>query len=86
MSEGEIKFSPPSLKNRVLEGLRVREITPSDICPNPEDQGRLYEKYPSLYGDKDAIGPGDDGDCQDWRGDYGWWREYVSRKKEPKRG
>lgn len=50
-------------------------ITPWEICPDYKTLCRLYEMFPDLAGDRTAIGIGDDGYCQSWRGDIGWWRD-----------
>ena len=67
-----IGLKKPSLLLRVLEGLRIREITPADICRTPETLGELYRQYPDLAGDHtsfDSVG------CQSWRGCRGWWQD-----------
>lgn len=68
--------SPPFWK-RVLEDHFGIEIAPEDITPTGEAYRKLVKKYPDLLGDTTAIGPGDDGNCQSWRGHKGWWREFV---------
>jgi hypothetical protein len=77
VSSENLKLCRPSRLKRVLERARVREVVPGDICPTREDLDKLIRRYPDLAGDKE-IGPGDDGNCQSWRGDGGWWRRVVS--------
>lgn len=71
-----VLLHPPSLLKRVLEKIAIRQVSPSDICP-PSYLPELYRQYPSLMGDQTAIGPGDDGSCQSWRNNPGWWKIYI---------
>jgi len=75
-----LDLKPPPRIKQALERLGLREMTPADICPDRETLDRLYKTYPDLAGDKTAIGPGDDGYCQSWQGDRGWWRELVKKE------
>ena len=73
-----LHLNHPSLIKRVLE-IAGREVEPADICPTKEDLDKLYEMCPDLTGDGTAIGPGDDGNCQSWRNDPGWWKALVDK-------
>lgn len=75
-----LNLKPPSTVKIVLEKVG-REITPADICPSRKDLDRLYQMYPDLAGDSTSIGPSDDGNCQSWRGDRGWWRAFLEQYK-----
>ncbi len=70
---GNMRLHEPSLINRVLEALRLREIEPGDIG----DEHVMMEVYRDLGGDSD-LGWGNDGYCQSWRGDWGWWKSFLS--------
>jgi hypothetical protein len=72
-----LDLRPPSILKQTLEKLRIREVAPVDICPDGQTLAGLYEVYPDLAGDVTAIGVGDDGGCQSWRGCFGWWKEVV---------
>jgi hypothetical protein len=69
----------PSIIKQVLAGTGLREITPGDISPNRETLDRLYENHPDLTGGRTAIGYGDEGKCQSWRGNPGWWKDFIKR-------
>lgn len=69
---------PPSLLKRLAEKMGY-EITPADICSGRDLDG-LYRTFPDLAGDKN-IGPGDDGKCQSWRDNPGWWGELTAKRK-----
>lgn len=75
-----LDLKPPSRIEQALENLGVREVNPADICLDGETLEKLHKTYPDLAGDRTAIGPGDDGHCQSWRGDRGWWRELVEKE------
>ena len=79
-SERQIGLRTPSTINRVLEKLRLRQVGPEDICLTREDLDLLYTIFPDLAGDGTTIGRGDDGKCQSWQDDWGWWRRVVPRK------
>ena len=70
-------LKPPSMLKKIFERLGIREIEPKDLAKDREVLDRLYRKYPSLAGDRTAIGPGDDGHCQDWCGNPLWWKNLV---------
>lgn len=74
-------LKPPSTEKQLLERARMREVRPPDICSDPTTLGELFETYPDLAGDQNAIGPGDDGKCQSWRGHPGWWKSLVSAQE-----
>lgn len=76
-----VEIHPPSRVKRVLEILRVREVGPEDLCGDRAALDKLYQKYPDLVGDKTAIGPGGDGSCQSWRGDWGWWKRLIEQEQ-----
>lgn len=69
-----LNLHEPSFSKKIAEKLGIREIIPSDICP---DTDALLKKYPDLGGDKTAIGLGDDGDCPSWKNYPGWWKSLV---------
>jgi len=73
-----LHLKPPSVIKRILEKVG-REVEPADICPTKEDLDKLYEMCPDLTGDGTAIGPGDDGNCQSWRKNPGWWEDLLNR-------
>lgn len=81
MATKEIHFKMPSLIKRIGESVGFYEIEPSDITIGREDLNNLYNNRPDLFGDQTAIGPGDDGNCQSWRGDRGWWKKLVKPRK-----
>jgi len=72
-----LNLSPPALWKQALEKLHVREVAPWDIC-SETDLEILYKVYPDLTGDQTAIGYGDVTRCQSWRGDWEWWRDFIS--------
>lgn len=72
----EYSLHRPPLWKVAFSYLGLTQITPGDIC-SAEDLDALYRDYPDLAGDQTAIGLGDDGYCQSWQGDKGWWRELV---------
>ncbi|KKQ67097.1 MAG: hypothetical protein US86_C0001G0024 [Candidatus Daviesbacteria bacterium GW2011_GWA2_38_24] len=74
---GELGLHRPAMWKRVLESLSLREVTPVDICPK-YNLGRLYAYFPDLMGDNTAIGIGDDGMCQSWRGHRRWYRSLLA--------
>lgn len=78
MQEMGFRLHRPLLMWRILERLGLRDVSPEDICPLTEIE-RLYQTYPDLRGDTTAIGPGDDGDCQTWRNNPGWWMGFFSK-------
>lgn len=57
------------------EWIGLYQIRPDDIT---SERGReiLFEIYDDLAGDKN-IGPGDDGNCQSWRGNRYWWKKML---------
>lgn len=73
-----IYFRHPAFWKQALELLHFREVTPADIAWDEATLERLNTKYShvGLSGDIE-FGPGDDGYCQSWRGNWGWWREFV---------
>lgn len=73
-----LRVHRPNLAKLFLERIGL-DITPADICCTSKDLNLLYRLYPGLAGDRTAIGPSDDGKCQDWRKNPGWWREIVSK-------
>lgn len=75
-----LNLRPPSRIKQTLEKLGLREVNPADITSDRESLEKLYQLYPDLIGDRTAIGPGDDGHCQSWRKDPGWWKELTQKK------
>ena len=75
----KLELRPPPRILQILEKLRLTDIAPGNICPDRETLDKLYEMFPSLAGDGTAIGPGDDGNCQSWRNDPGWWKSLIRR-------
>lgn len=73
-----IHFKPPSIIKRALEKVG-REVEPADICLTRGDLDRLYKEYPDMAGDGRAIGSGDDGNCQSWRNNPGWWKAFLNQ-------
>lgn len=73
-----LHLKTPSVIKRALEKVGM-EITPADICSNREQLNKLYEMCPDLAGDGTAIGPGDDGNCQSWRKNPGWWKAFLNQ-------
>lgn len=78
---GKVEIHPPTRVKQILEKLCVREVDPKDLCDNLAELDKLYRKYPDLAGDSTAIGPGDDGSCQSWRGDWGWWKRLMKQEQ-----
>lgn len=78
MKTPELIFHKPPLIKRLGEKLRVSEITPADIV-SYEQLGLLLQTYRDLAGDLD-IGIGNDGNCQSWRGNRGWWKAFFDNK------
>lgn len=74
-----LNLHPPSLALRILERFGW-DIEPKDICSQGQVE-QLCNKYPDLWGDWTAIGPGDDGSCQTWRDNPGWWREVIAKER-----
>jgi len=77
----EFAFHRPPVKKILGEKIPlvrffVGEVTPTDIVP-PGQRDALFRQYPDLAGDWTAIGPGDDGNCQSWCGDPGWWKKFT---------
>ena len=68
-----IHLRPPAVWKQTLEGIRVREVAPWDICLE-EDLDSLYRIFPGLAGDNLSF---DESYCQSWRRNWGWWREFV---------
>lgn len=73
-----LHLKTPSVIKKMLERAGV-EITPVDICSRREELNKLYKMYPDLAGDGTAIGPGDDGNCQSWRNNPGWWKTLLDQ-------
>ena len=82
MSAERLGLVSPHWLKIVLDKAGLREITPEDICTSDTQRAKLFEKYPMIAGDSTAIGPGDDGNCQDWRGDPGWWKGLLKIEGE----
>lgn len=59
----------------ILNFLRLRQITPSDISTKVD---ALFEQFPDLGGDPE-LGPGNYGNCQSWRGDWKWHQDFLSQ-------
>lgn len=74
----ELGLHRPAIWKRILELFRLREITPVDICPR-QNLGKLYATYPDIAGDGTAIGLGDDGSCQSWRGHRKWYESLLTQ-------
>lgn len=65
----------PPLKSRILEQIGIRDIPPWEITKDTES---LRQHYPDLWGERGGIGPDDlHGRCQSWRGNRGWWKNFV---------
>lgn len=79
LAETVIGVHKPSLFKRGLAKLGW-DVTPEDICP-PKKLELLYSLYPFLRGDWTAIGVGDDGNCQSWKNNPGWWKEVLQDDK-----
>lgn len=78
--EEKLGICPPSKAKLLLEKLHLREVIPADLCASDGQLTQLYHRYSTLAGDKSAIGSGDDGRCQSWRGHRGWWKTLVAKE------
>lgn len=79
MANPEFHFHPPNKVKRVLEKMRLYEVTPHDILP-PGEVDALLKTYPDLAGDQN-IGRSDfEGRCQSWRGYPQWWLSFTRPK------
>jgi hypothetical protein len=63
----------PTIPKEMLARLHLRQIEPPDISSHLDI---LFKKYPALFGDPN-IGPGDDGNCQSWCGDWDWYQDFL---------
>lgn len=72
-----IHLSKPNPFIIALELLGLRPINPADICKIRKDYYLLVATFPELLGDQTSIGPGDDGHCQLWQDNPGWWKKWV---------
>lgn len=78
MTVEKLNLKPPSILRRVFEKAGVG-IAPWHLCKDGGTLETLYKKFPGLAGDGTAIGPGDDGNCQSWRNNPGWWIELIKK-------
>lgn len=74
----ESRLRPPSPIFILLELLHAREVEPQDLCPDIATKEALLNKYKDLSGNWTAIGFDDEGKCQSYREDWGWWRKFFS--------